>query len=658
MSTNTSTAGGQRSVEAIYGIFSPRTFSIARDDYGKDLMRPLPLSLDRVRRGRASCSNSRLLRLPVELLSCILSHIPDASLASLALVNSDCRQLARSRQFASVCLNYSDASWSLVKPMLTESSDPLRKHNTPVSRLGACIRHLTVATSPTRLGQKHGFFIGRDSEEIMSEYRSARVYAACLRGLTAATSSAPLGKNNGFFPGSEPDNIEEARAGINEACLAYYNEYFPAIKMLLPCLPHLERLDWEDKVEVDREFFHILINSQLHHLKLFRIRVTDEFQIGLPKRMMAGGFPLRSLFLEITSLPEWPDYDSRPPSVIPLTFTLFRACAPALESLTWILPDTDAEAQTNPDWDLTLPLFQRLREFKLCTRNSNLFTSCDIISAFVPSEENCYLRFLSVDACQHVISNFLRRYGKIRTLERLEWNDPLNEDPSMDFLLANNQLRSVSLGFPTRPNILESRLLPGLASTFRELTSLRLSWKDKSISAEALGLLCTLKSLEQLYLGVADRCGWSIWFIDHQAIRETVSKLPRLKKLALVGDTYENRATRSKEFYYMSSQDSEEALETANAINWDERGDGNQRTRGAGVRFAWEWIHCLRMLTEADKYLEATPEQPLEWMYFGQLPMGVRLVDGKKKAYALFHKRDDCFTVLKKMFTWDSYVVA
>ncbi|KAK2796322.1 hypothetical protein FQN50_009613 [Emmonsiellopsis sp. PD_5] len=643
MSTSTSTTGGQppaRSVEAIYGIFAPKTLSIARDDYGKDLMRPLPLSLDRVNGGRAHRSSSRLLMLPVELLYCILSHIPDDSLASLALVNSDCRQLARSRQFASVCLNYSDASWNLVKLMLSESSDTLHKDHIPISRLGACIRHLTVATSPARLGQKHRFLIGRDSEEIMEEYIKAKVFAACLRRLTAAASSALLRKDKEFFPFSETASIEEARAGVNEACLAYYKEYFPAIQMLLPCLPHLERLDWEDKVQVDREFFHAIINPRLRHLKLFRIRVTDEFQIDLPKRMVAGGLSLRSLFLEITSLPEYLNYDSRPPSVIPLTFSLLRACAPALESLTWILPETDEEAQTSPDWDLTLPPFQRLREFKLCTRNSNLFTSCDIISAFVPPDEKCCLRFLSVDPYQDIISNFLRRRGKIRTLERLEWNDASNEDPSMDFLLANNQLRSVSLGFPTCPNILESRLLPGLVSTFRELTSLRLSWNDISISAEALGLLSTLKSLEQLYLGVLDRCGWSIWYIDHQAIRETVSKLPRLKKLALVGDTYQNRATRSKEFYYMSLDS-----------------DVDRRTPSEGVRFAWELIHRSMMLTEADKYLEAAPEQPLEWMYFGQLPMGVRRVNGRKKAYALFRKRDDCFTVLKKMFTWDSYVV-
>lgn len=76
------------------------------------------------------------------------------------------------------------------------------------------------------------------------------------------------------------------------------------------------------------------------------------------------------------------------------------------------------------------------------------------------------------------------------------------------------------------------------------------------------------------------------------------------------------------------------------------------------IRKAWERIHRAKMLSEADKYLQAMPDHPLEWMYFGQIPMGVRVIEGKKEAYPLFHKRDDCYTLLQKMFTWDTYNVA
>ncbi|KAL1980474.1 hypothetical protein VTN96DRAFT_4131 [Rasamsonia emersonii] len=45
------------------------------------------------------------------------------------------------------------------------------------------------------------------------------------------------------------------------------------------------------------------------------------------------------------------------------------------------------------------------------------------------------------------------------------------------------------------------------------------------------------------------------------------------------------------------------------------------------VREVWEQIHLEKMLSEADKYLQALPNHPLEWMYFGQIPMGVRVID-------------------------------
>ena len=72
---------------------------------GKERFPPLPLSFDRLNEGRTRSAAS-LFRLPGEILDAILSHVASDSLASLALVNSDCLIWARSRQFVSVELQY------------------------------------------------------------------------------------------------------------------------------------------------------------------------------------------------------------------------------------------------------------------------------------------------------------------------------------------------------------------------------------------------------------------------------------------------------------------------------------------------------------------------------------------------------------------------
>lgn len=71
------------------------TFSGHKDEYGKDVAPPLPLSFDRVNEGEPPASTAPLFRFPVEVIGEILKHIPQTSLARIALVNRDFRQLAR-----------------------------------------------------------------------------------------------------------------------------------------------------------------------------------------------------------------------------------------------------------------------------------------------------------------------------------------------------------------------------------------------------------------------------------------------------------------------------------------------------------------------------------------------------------------------------------
>lgn len=106
-----------------------------------------PLMFDRVMEGRPIAAKaSPLLKLPVEVLALVMGHVSsdEQTLASLALVNSDCRQLARSCQFCTVHFDCGPKSSSLLSLLTYETAERSRSRLTKRPSLGACIRSITV----------------------------------------------------------------------------------------------------------------------------------------------------------------------------------------------------------------------------------------------------------------------------------------------------------------------------------------------------------------------------------------------------------------------------------------------------------------------------------------------------------------------------------
>lgn len=130
----------------VLGLMMPMLFG-EKDEYGKELVPPLPLLFDRVSEGRKLVSSTSLLNFPLEVLALVIQKVPETSLASLALVNSDCRQLARSRQFASLHFDYSDRTLAIIDKLREEATERSNLGGlTGKPALGPCIRRLTVAT--------------------------------------------------------------------------------------------------------------------------------------------------------------------------------------------------------------------------------------------------------------------------------------------------------------------------------------------------------------------------------------------------------------------------------------------------------------------------------------------------------------------------------
>ena len=271
------------------------TFSGTKDDFGKELVPPLPLLFDRVSEGKEPVSGSKLFRLPLELLALVVQNVPEASLASLALVNTDCRQLARARQFRSLRLDYSDSTLAIIQKLQEEAAE--RSNHLGLTRkpaLGPCIRRLTVATHPGWVNYRHDIELSESFNALPKTERSKRFTTA----------------HNAFF-----------------------GSYLPSIQDLLAdrsVLPHLELLDWEENIALQPLFYDAIANSTIQHLKLYRVHVDKVFTVSPPLSRLSGSWPLRSLHLEIIPAMSNLDLD-----VSGLCTSLLQVCAPNLQSLTW-----------------------------------------------------------------------------------------------------------------------------------------------------------------------------------------------------------------------------------------------------------------------------------------------------------------------------------
>lgn len=228
-------------------------------------------------------------------------------------------------------------------------------------------------------------------------------------------------------------------------------------------------------------------------------------------------------------------------------------------------------------------------------------------------------------------ADFFSKRGTVRSLETFVWQCVhIPADHPLDFRRANPQLTKLGLASEVPDSLLDRHLLPLLSQSFSRLESLSFKWKDAFVSKRALTMICPLTSLKQIHLTVGGEFSWkSEWLIDHETMRSYLRKLPCLRKVALSRDTYSNeRPDRPNSDYYEDRFVADRAIR-----DW-----------------LWEMKHRTRMLKEGSKYARVMPK--LEWLYSGQLVMGIQNVSqtGEREAFALSHERDGCYTLLQRMF--------
>lgn len=431
------------------------TFSGGKDEYGKDVVPPNCLSFDRVMENKHIVSESHILNLPIEILGRVIQHLAGSDLGNLALVNSDCRQLARSQQFKSILLDYSFDSSLLLEKVCNEAK--ARVHApAPGTYLGSCIRRLTVATHPGWVERRHDL----------------------------------------TFSGLQGLDREIAKERLGSATKAFFDVHLSSIEAALSSrsMPHLELLDWEDMVVLPKSLFMAMICSAIQHLKLFRVKVDEEYEVQVPNDLLYRHWPLKSLHLELA----WTlSSAGNGGSIRPLSTSILYLCAPTLETLKWVAgisSSRDFYSFASFGDELSFPCLRRL------TLKGIGFSDSSILRILLGPATK--VRELEMDVeSDGITSEFFAKRGNIETLETLS----CESFESLDFLHANCQLSKLKISRPLSPSSLDIKIIPLLSKCFHNLSSLSLIWEGLSITENALKQIGTLRGLRQLHLNTGEQ---------------------------------------------------------------------------------------------------------------------------------------------------------
>jgi hypothetical protein len=655
----------------ILELFMSMFSGLRKDDYGKQAEVFKPLSIERLMEGRPLKSRASIFSLPVELIGEIVKHIPPQSLSNFALVNSDCRQLARSRQFSDVRFDYSDNTLGMLRTLISESVSRLRDGKTKSPSLGACIRRVTITTNSAWITARSGLDLGNLNEM----------------------------------------NLEEGQVALKKASEQYFNSYIPMVAAVLEnTLPHLESIQWLDTPPVQKDIIQRLAKSGIRHLKLERVKFREPFALETKGKL----WPLQSLSLCVG--PRIGDYFS----TAPFCNSILRLSSSSLEHLSWSNLSVKADGQTFGSNRVDSPSFLSLRELRI---QSVKFVDDSMLQAMLP-ETNCKIHTLFLGSCfNDVTVNFIANRGKIESLKSLglQCGDTALKR-ILEFIAANSQLSQLYFPLSLPVSFINAHLVPLLSKSFTRLTSLSLIWEGTEIDSEAINVISNIDSLEQLHLSAGCQFGWKHeWLINHDEMVQDLDRLPNLRRLAFSRDTYavgidfmeveryyidyvldedvthfnaflqidddepviddagdgehngednhgsndegghsgnEQEGTNSSDEedsgHEAQNVDTDEQESESNSSDDDTEGD---ETPGHGQSFRvrkWEKEHQGRMLSHGDLYFAQFPK--LEWLYIGQIPMVANSVPDcktlRKAGLAGKGGRDDCYTFITKTFGW------
>ncbi|KAI1004005.1 hypothetical protein K3495_g4204 [Podosphaera aphanis] len=473
----------------------------------ENIIHPTPLAFDRVMEGTAiKAHNSLLFRTPTEILTAVVSYLCNSKkdLESLALVNSDCRQLARSCQFRTVLLDSGHRSACLLGVLQRETVQ--RRQNRGRTRslsLGACIRRIVVRSD--------GYW----------------------NELIGARPRKP-GRSIHDLNEDAYDNDEEKVAQWNtfvEGLTYRLNEiYRPNVLFVISGLIHLESVDL-DQVDWNQSLLNGLVACTPKHLSIRDLKAIDI----VPVMDDSVVWPLETLSFHFN----WDfQYLCRPHNS-PLNAsksweTILRLCSDYLHILN---PSHCVIRGMKAKEDLvSFSLrFPQLRQLYL---SDGSFLSVPALESLILT--SAHLVTLVIDYGTREIRDLLDCEGQIPSLKTLVLNlgyRDFPEDASLNFLKKNSQLEALGFTREGSAKILDRILL--LLKKFSQLKKLSMIWKGAQVPDTALHILSSLASLETLHLSCGLQIGWRHeWIVSHDNIIKHLKPLRKLKHIALTRDVY------------------------------------------------------------------------------------------------------------------------
>ncbi|KAI5851368.1 hypothetical protein DFP73DRAFT_536900 [Morchella snyderi] len=487
-----------------------------------------------------SSTGASLFKLPSELLDHITVLLSTADLASMALVNTTCRQLARSRQFASIHLAYTTPIASGIRNILADET-AARMENPTISSptLGVCVRSLTIASV------------------ILMDSFFVRWWK--LQDLPSL-----------FAP-----EVSREKA-IELVASNYFDVYVRNLSDALRCaLPNLEVLRWEDKVCITPELMNAIAASEVRELEMTGVSVDQEFMVDGRRR-----WGLRRLVMDIQGAKGCDNV-----STAPLCMSILKAAAQTLEELEWV----NGEVMRFDAAEFDPPLrFPQLRSLVL--QNTEL--DSELLEALISvNDPHLRLRTISVGSSSSA-SEYLSRRGHIDTLKVYHTSASLSSSDTA-FISTNSQLYTLTAPCPS-DSLALGTLLPTLTD-FRYLTNLHLVWDSKTIDIRALESIGRVKSLTHLWLSAGTQNGnIHDWVAPHDAMVTAFLHLQKLRVLVFTRDTYEHPLSgEPPEKYYILRQHPD-------GVEGDEETPDFQQR----LETAWELWHVEEMRRVASDYAD------------------------------------------------------
>lgn len=412
----------------------------------------------------------------------IMSYLGGSDLAALAMVDKDCRQLARTCQFSSVLINFSTASMALLNTLVSEArvrtSNPAGPHRWS---LGACIRRMSIAVEDP-------------------------------------PKSDPMAWIN--------------REGKGGKAGEYHRSHLIALEHVLQgAVPNLDFLDWKDKVSMIPSLATAIASSPITTLELHAVSLTHEFEIGIPSKRPA--WRLRKLLLGLNT----PGYFTESVSTVKFTRSILEFAAPSLEKLVWDGSLEGVQFGRRHSFGSEPIHFLKLRELQM----TRVLMDDTVLPSLIPAtDEEVQLTHLWLDTQDKNLAPFLAKRGHIPTLKHLNWMDISSHDidQCVSFIAVNPQLQAFQLQDPSA-GLLDVQLIPLFTRSFHGLTSLALVWETPKISPGSLGQVGRLFTLKYLWLSAGKQWGEDLdWLVDHQVLKRKLRPLKQLERFALTRDWY------------------------------------------------------------------------------------------------------------------------